>query len=242
MTADSENARFLAMRILIVEDDPRIHQSLAADLRRQHHAVDVAEDGLTGLDFARAAVHEVILLDILLPGMDGLELCRRLRAEQSKSLILMLTARDQVGDKVAALDMGADDYLVKPFDLAELTARIRALSRRQNGLTAPILEHGQLRLDPRIREVSCNDISIPLTGTEYTILETLMRSPRQVFSREMLLDKVSNFSTGSEHDSIKTHIANLRRKFRVVAGIDDPIENVYGMGYRLADVRPSTRS
>jgi two-component system, OmpR family, response regulator QseB len=231
----SRTTTFLPMRILIVEDDPRIHRSLADDLRRQHHAVDVVEDGLTGLDFARTDVHDVILLDILLPGLDGLELCRRLRAEKSQALILMITARDDVGYKVGALDTGADDYLVKPFDLAELSARIRAVSRRQGVSRKPVLEHGSLRLDPSCALVTYNGISVPLTATEYTILETLMRSPLQVFSRGMLRDKLASFDDDFEHDSIKTHITNIRRKFRVVGGIYDPIENVYGMGYRLAN-------
>jgi two-component system response regulator QseB len=224
------------MRILIVEDDPRIHQSLAEDLRRQNHAVDVVEDGLTGLDFARTEVHDVMLLDIRLPGLDGLDLCRRIRAEKSKALILMITACDDVDDKVGALDAGADDYLVKPFDLAELSARIRAVSRRQTTPREAILEQGNLRLDPSRRLVTYDGIRIPLTGTEYTILETLMRSPLQVFSRGMLRDKVTTFDDDAQHDSIKTHITNLRRKFRVVAGTRDPIENVYGMGYRLANL------
>lgn len=224
------------MRVLIVEDDPRIHQSLAEDLRRQHHAVDVVEDGLSGLDFARTEVHDVILLDILLPGLDGLELCRRIRADKSKALILMITARDSVSDKVAALDAGADDYLVKPFDLAELSARIRAVSRRQGALQEPILEHGSLRLDPSRRLVTYDGKPVPLTATEYTIFETLMRSPLQVFSRRMLRDKVTTFTNESVPDSIKTHITNIRQKIRIVGGIHDPIENVYGMGYRLADL------
>jgi two-component system, OmpR family, response regulator QseB len=224
------------MRILIVEDDPRIHRALTDDLRRQHHAVDVAEDGLTGLDYARARVHDVILLDILLPGLNGLELCRRLRSEKSQALILMVTARDDVADKVAALDAGADDYLVKPFDLAELSARIRAVSRRQGAIQAPVLQHGGLRLDPSRRLVTYDGVAIPLTATEYTIFETLMRSPSQVFSRWMLRDKVTTFDDDSTSDSIKTHITNLRRKFRVAGGKRDPIENVYGMGYRLADL------
>ena len=224
------------MRILIVEDDPRIHQSLAEDLRRQHHAVDVVEDGLTGLNFACTDVHDVILLDILLPGLDGLELCRRLRAGKSKALILMITARDEVDDKVGALDAGADDYLVKPFDLAELSARIRAVSRRQGVLQEPVIERGDLRLDPSLRLVTYDSVPVRLTGTEYIILATLMRSPLQVFSRGMLHDKITTFSDDSEPDSIKTHITNIRRKFRLAGGMHDPIENVYGMGYRLADI------
>ncbi len=223
------------MRILIVEDDPRICQSLADDLRRQHHAVDVVEDGLSGLDFARTGVHDVILLDILLPGRDGFELCRRLRAEKSTALILVITARDAIDDKVAALDIGADDYLVKPFDLAELSARIRALCRRQRASQEPVLTHGDLRLDPSQGVVTCSGAPVPLTGTEYAIFEALMRSPLQIFSRVMLRDKVRTFEDGFEHDSIKTHITNIRRKVRAAGGFRDPIENVYGVGYRLAD-------
>lgn len=113
------------MRILIVEDDSRISQAMADDLRRQHHAVEVVEDGRAGLDFAETDVYDVVLLDILLPGLDGVELCRRLRSEKSKAFILMITSRDDVRDKVRALDAGADDYIVKPFDLTELSARIR---------------------------------------------------------------------------------------------------------------------
>jgi two-component system response regulator QseB len=223
------------MRILIVEDDPRIHESLAADLRRQHHAVDVVEDGLTGLDFARTNVHDVILLDILLPGLQGLELCRRLRAEKSEAFILMITSRHEVRDKINALDAGADDYIVKPFDLAELSARIRAVSRRGQA-RQPVLERGALRLDPSVRLVSCDRNSVSLTATEYAILETLMQHPLQVFSRAMLLEKVKTFGNDDDRDSIKTHLTNLRRKLRL-AGIDeDPIENVYGIGYRLANL------
>jgi two-component system, OmpR family, response regulator QseB len=225
------------MRILIVEDDPRIRTSLADDLRRQNHAVDAAPDGVSGLDYARTGVHDVILLDILLPGIDGLELCRRLRSEKSKALILMVTARDDVTDKVAALDAGADDYLVKPFHLDELAARIRAISRRQSGHREPIIEQGPIRLDPSSRLVTCDGAQIPLTGTEYAILETLMRSPLQVFSRGMLRDKIASFDDDADHDSVKTHITNIRRKFRAAGEALDPIENVYGMGYRLADTR-----
>ena len=226
------------MRILIVEDDSRIRQSLADDLRRQHHAVDVAEDGLVGLDFALTNVHDVILLDIVLPGLDGVEVCRRLRSEKSTAFILMITARDAIGYKVGALDSGADDYLVKPFDLAEVSARIRAISRRQRVVPKPVLVHGELHLDPSKSAITCKGATVALTSTEYAILETLMRNPLQIFSRSMLRTKITTFDHGSEHDSIKTHITNIRRKVRAAGGIHDPIENVYGTGYRLADVGP----
>jgi two-component system, OmpR family, response regulator QseB len=224
------------MRILIVEDDPRIHRSVAGDLGRQGHAVDVAEDGLVGLDFARTGVHDIVLLDILLPSLDGLELCRRLRAEKSKAYIVMITARGTIEEKVAALDSGADDYLVKPFDLAELSARIRAISRRELQNPRPVLSHGDLLLDPSRGTVTCKGTVVPLTRTEYAILEALMRSPLQVFSRGMLRDRFTTFDNGSEHDSIKTHITNVRRKVRAAGSDFDPIENVYGVGYRLSDI------
>jgi two-component system, OmpR family, response regulator QseB len=223
------------MRILIVEDDSRIHGSLAADLRRQHHAVDVVEDGLTGLDFARTKVHDVILLDILLPGMDGLELCRRLRAEKSTAFILMITSRHEVRDKIGALDAGADDYIVKPFDLSELSARIRAVSRRGQA-RQPVLERGALTLDPSARRVTFGGNPVALTATEYAILETFMQHPLQVFSRAMLLEKVRTFGSVDERDSIKTHLTNLRRKLRLAGVAEDPVENVYGIGYRLANL------
>jgi two-component system, OmpR family, response regulator QseB len=147
----------------------------------------------------------------------------------------MVTSREDVRDKVAALDAGADDYIVKPFDLAELSARIRAVSRRQGTMRDPVLECGSVRLDPSCHQVTYNGTPIPLTGTEYRIFETLMRNPSQVFSRAMLRDKLAGFDDGLEPDSIKTHITNLRRKFRSAGGTHDPVENVYGIGYRLAD-------
>jgi DNA-binding response OmpR family regulator len=224
------------VRILVVEDDPRIHQSLVEDLRRQHYSVDVAEDGLTGLDFARTAVHDVILLDILLPGLDGLELCRRLRSGKCGALILMVTARGDVGDKVRALDAGADDYIVKPFDLAELSARIRAVSRRRHGVREPVLERGGFRLDPGLRLVTYDGARVALTGTEFIILQALMLSPSQLFSHGMLREKITTFHDECDGDSIRTHIANLRRKLSAVSGRRDTIENVYGLGYRLAEL------
>lgn len=224
------------MRILILEDDPRIHRPLAEDLRRQHHAVDVVEDGPAGLDLARTGVHDVVLLDILVPGLDGLQICRRLREAQSNAFILMITSRDDVRDKVSALDSGADDYLVKPFELAELSARIRAISRRQHTPRETILQHGKLRLDPSRRAVALDGNPISLTGTEYTILATLMQNPLQVFSRAMLREKITTFDDDDGRDSVKTHITNLRRKLRDAGDLHDPIENVYGIGYRLADL------
>jgi two-component system response regulator QseB len=224
-----------SMRVLVVEDDPEIHAALAADLRRQYLAVDVAQDGETALDYARTGVYDVILLDVMLPGIDGLSVCRILRAERSQSFILMLTARDSVDDKVAALDTGADDYIVKPFDLAEVSARIRAVSRRNDDVRAPLIVRGSLVLDSSRQAIAYAGNDMPLTRTEYAIVEALMRSPRQIFSRDLLLDKITDFERNAGYGSIKTHITNIRRKIRAAGGRRDCIESVYGAGYRLAN-------
>lgn len=222
------------MRILLVEDDPGIAGPVASDLRRQQHVVEVAEDGSVGLEYAMSGVYDVILLDVMLPGKDGLEICRHVRANRIESMILMLTARDSVQDKVAALDAGADDYVPKPFDLAELSARIRALGRRTAEDRTPVIENGELCLNPQSRSCTFAGKPVTLTPTEFAILETLMRHPSQVFTRAMLLEKVASFESGSGDTSIKTHITNIRRKVRAAGARRDPILNVYGAGYRLA--------
>jgi DNA-binding response OmpR family regulator len=219
---------------LIVEDDRRIAEPVAEDLRRQHHVVDVAEDGQLGLDYALAGSYDLILLDIMLPGLDGFSLCRKLRALGEQTMILMVTARDAIEDKVGALDAGADDYVVKPFDLAELSARVRAVGRRTRD-GAPVLQRGPLTLDPGAARVTFDGQPIALTKTEYAILETLMRNAQQIFTRSMLQDKVTTFDNESGPESIKTHVANLRRKLRA-AGCKDPVQTVYGSGYRLSEL------
>jgi DNA-binding response OmpR family regulator len=222
------------VRILIVEDDRRIAEPVAEDLRRQQHVVDVAEDGQGGLDYALTGSYDLMLLDLMLPGLDGLSLCRKLRAIGEQAMILIVTARDAIEDKVAALDAGADDYVVKPFDLAELSARVRAVGRRTRDPN-PLLRRGSLTLDPGAARVTFDGRPIALTKTEYAILETLMRNSQQIFSRAMLQDKVTTFDNESGPESIKTHVANLRRKLRA-AGCKDPVQTVYGSGYRLAEL------
>jgi DNA-binding response OmpR family regulator len=222
------------VRILIVEDDRRIAEPVADDLRRQHHAVDVAGDGMIGLDYAIVGSYDLILLDIMLPGLDGLSLCRRLRDLGEQAMIVMATARDSIEDKVAALDAGADDYVVKPFDLAELSARVRAVGRRTRN-PKPILHHGLLELDPGSARVTYDGQAVPLTKTEFAILETLMRNSRQIFTRAMLQAKVTTFDNDNGSESIKTHVANLRQKLRAAGCADPPVQTLYGTGYRLAD-------
>jgi DNA-binding response OmpR family regulator len=218
----------------VVEDDDAISGPVAGDLRRQHHVVEVADDGRAGLEYASSGVYDVIVLDIMLAGVDGLEICRRSRAAKVDSMIVMLTAKDAIHEKVAALDAGADDYVPKPFDLAELSARIRALGRRRAEERNPVMEHGGLRLDPQSRSCTFRDHPLDLTPTEFMILATLMRNPSQVFSRAMLLDKVAPFERETGDSAIKTHITNIRRKARAAGAKRDLVVSVYGAGYRLA--------
>jgi two-component system response regulator QseB len=224
------------MRILLVEDDSRAAEPVAADLRRRQHVVDVATDGREGLAFAQTGVYDLLLLDIMLPGVDGLTICRRLRDEGQQAMILMLTARDTIEDKVSALDAGADDYLPKPFNLEELAARVRAVARRSRATQPMLFEHGRLRVDLKLARAAYDDRALTLTRTEFAILETLTRNSQQMFTREMLQEKVTSFDSEADPRTIKTHIANIRRKIRAAGCQRDPIENVYGLGYRLADV------
>ncbi len=224
------------MRILLVEDDDRIASPLLEDLRNQKHSVDHAKDGLAGWDCAQAIDYDLILLDVMLPQLDGISLCRRLRTAGCMACILMLTARDTTADKVLGLDAGADDYLVKPFDLEELSARIRALARRSAELKPTVLEHELLRLDPRSQTVTYSGQPVALTPKEFMILEQLLRHPAQVFTRAALLDKLWEFDQLAGEETIKTHMTNLRRKLKLVGSPDNWIETIYGVGYRLCQL------
>lgn len=224
------------MRILIVEDDRRIALPLAEDLRYQHHIVEIATDGLQGWEYARSQVYDLILLDLMLPKLSGIELCQRLRRDRSPALILMLTAKDTTSDKIVGLDAGADDYLVKPFELDELAARIRALSRRSTEVRSIVLTHGDLQLDPVSGLVTYARQPISLTPKEYTILEYFLHHPHQLVSKSALLDKLWEFDKSAGVETIKTHITNIRRKFKEAGSTTDPIETVYGVGYRLSAI------
>lgn len=221
------------MRILIIEDDDRIAKPLAEDLKHQHHAVDIACDGIEGWEYAQAGNYDLILLDLMLPRLDGITLCKRLRASNYNAFILMLTARDTTPNKIIGLDAGADDYLVKPFDLEELAARIRALSRRSQETRQLILMHGHLQLDPSNCHVTYGNKPLSLTHKEYMILECFLKNPTQVLTRSAILDKLWEFDKLSGEETVKTHITNLRKKLRAVGSSEYFIETVYGIGYRL---------
>ncbi len=221
------------MRILIVEDDARIAKPLAEDLRHQYHVVDTAHDGIEGWEYAQSTDYDLILLDLMLPKLDGITLCKRLRQAKFSALILMLTAKDTTNDKVIGLDAGADDYLVKLFELDELAARIRALSRRNLEPKPTILTYGNLQLDPSSRNVTYEGNLLSLTPKEYMILECFLRNLTQVLTSSLLLDKLWDFDQSSGEGTIKTHITNLRKKLRAAGSSANFIETVYGIGYRL---------
>ena len=224
------------MKILLVEDDDRIAQPLAEGLKKEHHVVEIATDGIKGWEFALGADYDLILLDLMLPKLDGIELCKRLQKAESKASILMLTARDTLDDKVIGLDAGADDYLVKPFKLKELAARIRALSRRSHELKPKILNYEELQLNPSKGEVTYKGGLVDLTPKEYLILEYFLRHPKQILTRSAILNKLWEFDNSSGEGTIKTHITNLRQKLKTAGSKDNLIETVYGVGYRLGSL------
>ena len=221
------------MRILIVEDDQRIAKALSRALQTQNYVVDLAADGEAGWEFLRAFEYDIIVLDVMLPKLDGIALCQRLRQAGHTMPVLMLTAKDTSNDKVTALDAGADDYVVKPFDLPELAARIRALLRRGNSILPPILEWEKLRLNPNTCEVTYNQQPLHLTPKEYGLLELLLHNPQRVFSRSNILEHLWSFEDPPSEEAVKVHIKDIRRKLKKLDAPPDLIETVYGIGYRL---------
>ncbi|MGL5131669.1 MAG: response regulator transcription factor [Planktothrix sp.] len=221
------------MRILLVEDDERITKALAEALMDHHYVVDVVHDGQMGWEFMESADYDLIILDVMLPGLNGIKLCQRLRKQGKSTPVLMLTAKDTSADKVLGLDVGADDYVIKPFDLQELLARIRALLRRGNSALPPVLEWGNLRLDPNSCEVTYAGQLLSLTPKEYGLLELFLRSPGRVLSREIILEHLWSFEDIPGEDTVKTHIKRLRQKLKTVGVPSTLIETVYGLGYRL---------
>ncbi len=225
------------MRVLVVEDETRMAEFINKGLTEAGYAVDIAEDGERGLAWTNVVDYDLIILDIMLPRRDGLDVCRTLRARGNQTLILMLTARDAVEDRVLGLDSGADDYLVKPFSFAELVARLRALARREPVLTGPVLEIADLTLDTRTREVTRAGTPIELTNKAYALLEYLMRHPNQVLTRTMIGEHIWNYDFDNATNVIDVHIRYLRK------AVDDPfepklIQTVRGAGYRISDQAP----
>jgi len=221
-------------RILVVEDDQKILQFLQRGLALDGYQVETALDGKTALEVAREKTPDLIVLDLMLPGMDGLEVCRRLRAEGDVP-ILILTAKDSVNDRVIGLDMGADDYMVKPFDLDELLARIRALLRRvQPSLHPEVYQFADLVLDSGTHRAKRGERVISLTAKEYELLEMFMRHPRQVLTRDVIYDSVWGYDFGGKSNIIEVYVRYLRQKLQK-EGEEQLIHTVRGVGYVLRE-------
>ena len=222
------------MRILVVEDEPKIAAFIQKGLQEEHHVVDVIGDGEEALAWATGAAYDLLVLDVLLPGRDGISVCRELRRRGVRTPVLMLTAKDTVDDRVAGLDSGADDYLVKPFAFKELLARLRALARRPPTVAGPVLHLADLRLDTVRHEATRAGRPIELTPTEYRLLELLLRHRNQVLSRTMIAEQVWSYDFYSESNVVDVYIRNLRRKLD--EGYSPKlIHTVRGVGYKLAE-------
>ena len=225
------------MRVLVVEDEARMARLLKRALEEEGHAVDVAGDGPEGLWMATENPYAAIVLDVMLPGFDGFELCRRLREAGNWAPVLMLTARDEVGDRVRGLDAGADDYLVKPFSLLELAARLRALARRDDRSRPAVLSEGDLRLDPASKRAWRGGTEVQLSPKEFSLLEFFLRHPGTVLTRSQIIEAVWDFAYDGGSNVVDQYVNYLRRKVDGPFGRHD-IETVRGMGYRLRQEQP----
>jgi two-component system OmpR family response regulator len=221
-----------AMRVLVVEDEKKLGELLARGLREEGYSADLADRGEEALWMARAVSYDAIVLDVMLPGLDGFDVCRRLRSGGVWSPVLMLTARDAVDDRVAGLDAGADDYLPKPFSFEELLARLRALTRRAPVERPAVLEAGELRLDPAAHRAWRREAELDLSAKEFALLELFMRRPGVVLTRTQLLDGAWDISFEARSNVVDVYVRYLREK--IDRPFDrDSIETVRGVGYRL---------
>ena len=224
------------MKILVVDDEQPLREALERALKVERYEVETLENGTLALERMKTAVNEIdaVVLDVLMPGIDGLEVCRRLRASGDKTPVLMLTARIEVEDRVAGLDAGADDYVTKPFDLEELLARLRALLRRAGSPSDQVLRFADLVLDPVAHEVRRGERLIEVTRTEFLLLELFLLNPRQVLSRSIIFERVWGYDFGPSSNSLEVYIGYLRRKTEA-GGESRLVHTVRGVGYILRD-------
>ncbi|MEC4984825.1 MAG: response regulator [Oscillatoria sp. PMC 1068.18] len=223
------------MKILLVEDDNTLAEVIKETLIEQHYLLDEAVDGQVGWELAKSYEYDLILLDLILPKLDGISFCQELRRNGDRTPILLMTAYDNSTRKIAGLDAGADDYLVKPFDFQELLARIRALLRRGNDSLPPVLKWGNLALDPANCTVTYDTEALHLTAKEYALLELFLRNPQRIFSQSALLDRVWDWETFPSENAVRTQVKSLRQKLKKAGAAKDLIETVYGLGYRLRE-------
>jgi diguanylate cyclase (GGDEF)-like protein len=222
------------MRILLVEDDESLADLIKKTLiERQNYVVDSAKDGYAGLELANAFEYDLILLDLMLPKLNGIDFCQSLRNKGDRTPILLLTAKDEIANKVKGLDAGADDYLVKPFDLQELLARIRALMRRGQDSQLPVVHWDNLSLDPNNCQASYRQQPLRLTAKEYSLLELFLRNPHRIFSQNALIDRLWDLEESPSVNAVRTQIKGLRQKLKAAGATSELIETIYGLGYRL---------
>ncbi len=221
------------MKLLLVEDDREISELLTEVLHGEQYLVDVATDGEEGWDFVESCDYDLVLLDVMLPKLNGVNLCRQLRAKEYQMPVMMLTAKDSTEDQIDGLDAGADDYVVKPYKLGELLARIRALLRRKTVSVSPILRWGDLSLDSNTCKVTYKEQVLKLTPKEYGLLELFLRNGNNLLSRSKILDNLWSFEEPPDENTVKAHMRRLRKKLSKAGAADDFIETVYGLGYRL---------
>lgn len=217
------------MKILVIEDEERIARGLAKGLGQENYIVDIASDGIDGYDLAGSGEYDLIILDLMLPKMDGITVCKKLRQDKIKTPILMLTAKDLVKDKVLGLDSGADDYLAKPFAFEELLSRIRALIRRPQMMLDNVLRFGDLVMDLNALMVSRNKKNIELSQKEFALLEYFLRNPKKVLSKEQIISRIWSFESDVLPNTVEVNIKNLRRKL----GSPELIQTRRGFGYLL---------
>ena len=220
------------MRLLVVEDEPKLNKGLVKGLQNKGYAVDFAFDGLAGETLARKQSYDLIVLDIMMPRRDGITVCNNLRASGIETPILFLTAKDEIADKVSGLNMGADDYMVKPFAFEELLARIKSILRRPKQVLLDTLTLDKLELDTKSQRLTISNKEIPLTLREYSLLEYLLRNVGSVITREDLLDHVWDIFYDSQSNVVDVHVKNIRKK--LPATYAKRIETIRGKGYRIA--------
>ena len=224
------------MRLLLIEDERPLAEALAASLKKENYAVDLSFDGADGLDQALTGIYDVIILDNMLPKMSGIEVLRRLRAEKIQTPVLMLTAKSELEDKIEGLDSGADDYLTKPFQLKELIARLRAVSRRKGELEETDLRFGDLVLDTKLCEISCRDTkkTMKLGLKEFQLLEYMLRNRNQIITKEQIVEKIWGFDSEAEYNSAEVYVSFTRKKINFI-GSKVKIKAVRGVGYTLEE-------
>lgn len=224
------------MRVLLVEDEVALAEAIAASLKKENYTVDVSYDGLDGLDQGLTGIYDVILLDIMLPKMNGVEVLRELRREKIITPVIMLTAKSTIDDKLNSFETGADDYITKPFHTKELIARIRAVSRRKGEIEDAVIKFGDLALDTKLCEISCIETgqSMKLSAKEFQMLEYMLKNKRQVITKEQFIEKVWGFESDAEYNSVEVYISFIRKKMSFI-GCTTKIKAVRGIGYVLEE-------